>query len=83
MRAAGSPSARESGQASPKILPSVALCFSFFRFVRSGTICVGGGIPTRSRANSFTAVTARNRFTFFLRAMPEPGTRVFSMSAAI
>ena len=40
-------------------------CFSCLRFFRSGTTCVGGGMPMRSRANSLTAVTTRNRRTRF------------------
>jgi len=30
-----------------------------------------GGVPTLSRASSLTAVTARNRFVFFLRAIAD------------
>src|SRR5579863_2189307 len=51
---------------SPRNLPSVGLCFSGFFFF-SITIFSDGGEPTRSRASSFTAVTARNGFRFFLR----------------
>jgi len=50
--------------ASPSSLLIVGLCFSDFFFF-STTILPGGGVPTRSRANSLTAVTARNRFAFF------------------
>ena len=45
----------------------MALCFSGFLFF-STTIFSAGGMPTRSRANSLTAVTARNRFDFFFLA---------------
>ena len=48
--------------------PSVGLCFSGFFFF-SKTTFPAGGAPTRSRANSLTAVTARNRFVFFWRAI--------------
>jgi hypothetical protein len=42
----------------------VGLCFSGFFFF-SNTIFSAGGAPTRSRASSLTAVTARNSFRFF------------------
>ena len=42
----------------------MALCFSGFLFF-STIIFFAGGMPTRSRANSLTTVTARNRFDFF------------------
>ena len=45
----------------------MGLCFSGFFFF-STTIFSAGGLPTRSRANSLTAVTARNRFDFFFLA---------------
>ena len=45
----------------------MALCFSGFLFF-STIIFSAGGTPTRSRANSLTAVTARNRFDFFFLA---------------
>lgn len=45
-------------------LPSVGLCFSGFFFFSITTLS-GGGAPTRSRASSLTAVTARNGFLFF------------------
>ena len=51
---------------SPSNFCSVGLCFSGFFFF-SSTTCPDGGAPTRSRANSLTAVTALNRFAFFLR----------------
>ena len=47
----------------------VGLCLSFVPFLRLGITRVGGGVPMRSRASSFTAVTARNRFAFFLPAI--------------
>ena len=47
----------------------VGLCFSGFFFF-STTTFPAGGVPTRSRASSFTAVTARKRFGFLFRAMP-------------
>ena len=47
---------------------SVGLCFSGFFFF-SITIFSGGGVPTLSRANSLTAVTARNGFDFFFLAI--------------
>lgn len=46
----------------------VGLCFSGFFFFSSTTF-PDGGVPTRSRANSLTAVTALNRFALFFRAM--------------
>jgi hypothetical protein len=45
----------------------VGLCFSGFFFF-STTIFSVGGLPTRSRANSLTAVTALNAFAFFFFA---------------
>jgi len=65
-------------QASPNSRPSVGLCFSRFRFVRSGTTCVGRGVPIRSRAISLTAVTARKRLGFFfftISTIPFKSTR--------
>jgi hypothetical protein len=60
---------------SPSSFSKVVLCFSFLRFLRSGTTWVGGGVPIRSRASSLTAVTARNRLIFFLRAMQRSWSR--------
>lgn len=51
------------------IFPKVGLCFSvlFFLF---GTTFSGGGVPTRSRASAFTAITARKGLGFlFFRGM--------------
>jgi len=50
------------------------LAFSLFCgfFFFSTTIFPAGGAPMRSRANSLTAVTARNRFAFFFLAMRVP-----------
>ena len=45
----------------------MGLCFSGFFFF-SMTTFSGGGVPKRSRANSLTAVTARNRLDFFFLA---------------
>jgi hypothetical protein len=49
--------------------PSVSLCFSpdfpNFPFFVPGSTCSGRGLPMRSRASAFTAVTARNGFGFF------------------
>lgn len=56
----------DSGYRSFNNFPSVGLCFSGFFFF-SITIWPAGGVPTRSRAISLTAVTARNDFFFFLR----------------
>ena len=46
----------------------MVLCFSGFFFF-STTIFSAGGRPMRSRASSFTAVTARNGFVFFFFAI--------------
>ena len=54
--------------ASSSNFPNVVLCFAGFSFL-CGTTFPAGGAPMRSRANSLTACTARNRFTFFLRAI--------------
>jgi hypothetical protein len=43
----------------------VALCFSFFRFFRLGTIRCGGGVPSWSRAIALTITVALS--SFFLR----------------
>ena len=57
-----------SQSVSSNSLPSVGLCLSAFLFLW-GTTFSTGGAPKRSRANSFTACTAPNRFDLFLRAM--------------
>lgn len=54
------------GPFSPSNLPSVGLCFTFDSFLRLGSRRVAGGMPNVSRAISFTALTARNDFFFFL-----------------
>jgi hypothetical protein len=61
-----SASGEDQDSPSPKILPSVGLCFSSARFLRSGTSRVGGGLPICSRAAAFTALVARKTFFFRL-----------------
>jgi hypothetical protein len=60
------PSEKTVSYSSLSSSPRVGLCFSRVRFFfRSGTVRVGGGVPTCSRAAAFTAFTARNAFVFF------------------